>query len=368
VVGSLLRPPELRAAIDQVYAPGHRAVLAEERSHDRTSLRAAEDAAIDRAVGRQIDLGLDVVSDGEFRRYMFLNSFWDAVEGFSTDRNPVSFRGEDGDSVTWHVQRVEERLRVVDSPAAAEAEYLGRVTRGHPFKVTFPAASLFTHPFTFRPPDAYRDLGELVEHCVQIERGLIADAVNTGARYVQLDFPLYPYLVDPWWSKQFAANGLDLDVLLDSAIRADNAVIVDLPPEVTTALHICRGNYRSRWLCEGSLEPVAERLFGELQYDRYLIEWDDTQREGSYDPIRFVRPGRTVVMGLISTKRPEVEDEDDVLRRMDLAGHHLGMEQLAVSPQCGFASVMEGNEISEDVQWRKLELVSRLADRLWGGR
>jgi 5-methyltetrahydropteroyltriglutamate--homocysteine methyltransferase len=368
VVGSLLRPSELRAAIDQVYAPGHRAVLAEERSRDRTSLRAAEDAAIARAVGRQIDLGLDIVSDGEFRRYMFLNSFWDAVEGFSTDRNPVTFRGADLDSVTWHVQRVEERLRVVDSPAAAETEYLGRVTRGHPFKVTFPAASLFAHPFTFRPPGGYRDLGELVEHCIQIERGLIADAVNAGARYVQLDFPLYPYLVDPWWSGQFVSKGLDLDALLDAAIRADNAVIANVPPEVTTALHICRGNYRSRWLCEGSLESVAERLFGELHYDRYLIEWDDTQRDGSYDPIRFARPGRTVVMGLISTKTPEMEDEDDLLRRMDLASHHLGLEQLALSPQCGFASVMEGNEISEDAQWRKLELVARVADRLWGGR
>jgi 5-methyltetrahydropteroyltriglutamate--homocysteine methyltransferase len=368
IVGSLLRPPELREAIDRAYAPGHRAMLAEERSRDRSVLHAAEDAAIRQVVGRQIDLGLDVVSDGEFRRYMFLNSFWDAVEGFSTDRNPVEFRGASGDNVTWHVQRVEERLRVVDSPAAAETEYLSRVTRGHPFKVTFPAASLFAHPFTFRPPGAYRDLEELVEHCITIERGLIADAVNAGARYVQLDFPLYPYLVDPWWSEQFASKGVDLERLLSAAIRADNAVIADVPPEVTTALHVCRGNYRSRWLCEGSLEPVAERMFGELQYDRYLIEWDDTQRDGSYDPIRFVRPGKTVVMGLISSKSADVEDEEDIVRRMEVAGHHLAMEQMALSPQCGFASVMEGNEISEDAQWRKLELVSRVANRLWHGK
>src|SRR2546421_12390907 len=141
VVGSLLRPPALRRAVEHAYAPGHRAVLDEERARDRSALHRLEDEAIDEAVRRQVDLGLDVVTDGEFRRYMFLNSFWDAVEGFSTDRNPVEFRGADGSTATWHVQRIEERLRVVDSPAAREAAYLVTATGGHPFKVTFPAAS-----------------------------------------------------------------------------------------------------------------------------------------------------------------------------------------------------------------------------------
>ncbi len=365
VVGSLLRPKPLRAAIEATYAPGHKAVLSEERATDRTALRRQEDQAIDDAVRRQIDLGLDVVTDGEFRRYMFLNSFWDAVEGFSTDRNPVEFRNTAGDTVTWHVQRVEERLRVVDSPAAREAEYLARATDGHPFKVTFPAASLFAHPFTFLPPAGYEDLDELIDHCVRIERGLIADAVAAGARYVQLDFPLYPYLVDPRWSERFSAAGEDLDALLSKAITADNAVLEGLPDDVTTALHVCRGNYRSRWLCEGSLEPVAERMFGELGYDAFLIEWDDTRRDGTYEPIRFVRPGAVMVMGLVSTKTPAVETADEILRRMDVAGRFLPLEQLAVSPQCGFASVMEGNEIDQDTQWRKLQLVTAVADRLW---
>jgi len=237
IVGSLLRPPALRDAIDAVYEPGHRALLAEERAKDLTALRRAEDDAIREAVARQIDLGLDVVSDGEFRRYMFLNSFWDAVEGFSTDRNPVEFRDERGETVTWHVQRIEERLRMVDSPAAREAAFLAGATGDRPFKVTFPAASLFVHPFTFRPQDAYADAGELVSHCIEIERALIADAVEAGAMYVQLDFPLYPYLVDPAWRGRFEAAGFDLADVLDAAIAADTAVLEGIPDGVTIALH-----------------------------------------------------------------------------------------------------------------------------------
>jgi 5-methyltetrahydropteroyltriglutamate--homocysteine methyltransferase len=191
VVGSLLRPPRLREAVDAFYAEGHHAVLPDEREADRAALTRLEDECIREAVRRQVDLGLDVVTDGEFRRWMFLNSFWDAVEGFSTDRNPVEFRADDGSTITWNVQRIEDRLRPVDSPAAREAAFLAGVTE-HPFKVTFPAASLFALPFTFKPgvnDHAYRDLDELVDHCVEIERGLVADAVAAGARYVQFDFP-----------------------------------------------------------------------------------------------------------------------------------------------------------------------------------
>jgi 5-methyltetrahydropteroyltriglutamate--homocysteine methyltransferase len=365
VVGSLLRPPELRAALDAVYEPGHRALLPEERAKDLGALRAAEDVAIREAVARQESLGLDVVSDGEFRRYMFLNSFWDAVEGFSTDRATTVFRDAEGDEVTWYLQRVEERLRRVDSPAAREVAFLAEVAT-RPYKITFPAASLFRHPFTFTPKHAYADLDELVSHAIEIERGLIADAVAAGARYVQLDFPLYPYLVDPRWSTAFRGAGHDLEALLDAAIAADNSVLEGIPENVATALHVCRGNYRSRWLCEGSLAPVAERLFGELAYDRFLVEWDDVGRDGGYEPIRHVPTGKTMVMGLVSTKTPVLEEEHVLLRRLDDAARFLPLDQLALSPQCGFASVLEGNEIDAETQWRKLELVSRVAERAWG--
>src|SRR4029453_6846840 len=160
----------------------------------------------------------------------------------------------------------------------------------------------------------------------------------------------------------------DVATLVDRAIAADVAVLEGIPPDVTVGLHICRGNYRSSWMCEGSLELVAERVFGGLPYDRFLVEWDDLGRDGGFEPIRFLRPGSTMVMGLVSTKTPRLEDQDDLLRRMQEAATYVdGMERLAISPQCGFASVMVGNEIDEDVQWRKLESVAHVADRLLGG-
>ncbi|HXY73052.1 MAG TPA: hypothetical protein VEM41_10945 [Actinomycetota bacterium] len=369
VVGSLLRPPELRAAVEAFYEPGHSAVLADERAKDRSELERLENEAVDRAVRRQIDLGLDVVTDGEFRRWMFMNSFYDAVAGIRTD-NVVRFRNARGEDVPLAVHEVEERLRVVGSPAAHEAAYLSEVAGAYPFKVTFPAASIFGHPFTWKvgiTDRAYGSLEEFVAHAVEIERGLVADAIAAGAAYIQFDFPLYPYLVDPAWIARFAERGSSVASLLDAAIAADRAVLEEVPSGVTTALHICRGNFRSSWMCEGSLEPVAERVFGDLPYDAFLVEWDDLGRDGGYEPVRFLREGSIMVMGVVSTKTAVLEDEDDLLRRMEEAAKIAGeMDRLAISPQCGFASVMVGNEIDEATQWRKLELVSRVANRLWG--
>jgi 5-methyltetrahydropteroyltriglutamate--homocysteine methyltransferase len=195
----------------------------------------------------------------------------------------------------------------------------------------------------------------------------LAGLAPTHSARSQFDFPLYPYLVDPAWIERFEAAGHDVGGVLDAALAADAAVLEGIPDEVTTALHICRGNYRSSWMCEGSLEPVAERVIGGLPYDTFLVEWDDLGRDGGYEPVRFLRDGSVMVMGIVSTKRPELEDEDDLLRRMDEAASFAGgMDRLAFSPQCGFASVMVGNAIDEDTQWRKLELVGRVADRLWG--
>ena len=367
VVGSLLRPTKLRAAIETFYEAGHSAVLSEERAKDPSALRELEDEAIRDVVQRQIDLGLDVITDGEFRRWMFLNSFYDAVEGFRTD-NVVLFRNAAGEDVPLRVHEIVERLRPVDSPAAREAAFMAEVSGDHPFKVTFPAVSIFGHPFSYKPgvTTGYDDLEAFVAHAIQIERQLVADAIAAGARHVQFDFPLYPYLVDSAWVERFEEHGYDVDDLLNAAVAADLAVLEGIPDDVTTALHICRGNFRSSWMCEGSLEPVAYRVFGELPYDAFLVEWDDLGRDGGYEPVRFLREGSTMVMGIISTKTAALEDEDDLVRRMEQAAQIAGgMDRLAISPQCGFASVMVGNEIDEDTQWRKLELVARVADRIW---
>jgi len=181
VVGSLLRPPELRRAVESHYEAGHSAVLPEERAKDRTPLRELEDAAIRDAVRQQIDIGLDVVTDGEFRRWMFLNSFYDAVEGFRTD-NVVHFRNARGEDVPLAVHEIVERLRPVDSPAAREAAFMSEVADGRPFKVTFPAPSIFGHPFSYKPgiTSGYDSLEAFVAHAVEIERALVADAISAG--------------------------------------------------------------------------------------------------------------------------------------------------------------------------------------------
>jgi 5-methyltetrahydropteroyltriglutamate--homocysteine methyltransferase len=349
VVGSLLRPQELQAAVETRSDPVHLGALA--------------DVAIKRVVEWQIELGLDVVTDGEFRRWMFLNSFYDAVRGVATDRSEVEFRNDRGERVVLTVPSVEGRLQRVDSPAAREAEFMTRIT-DHPFKVTFPAASIFVHPFGVST-DAYASHDDFVEDAIAIERDLIAEAIDAGCDYVQLDFPLYPYLVDPDWSARFEAAGHRVSDLLDKAIAADQAILDGLPAGVTKALHVCRGNYRSRWICTGSLEPVAERLFGELGYDAFLVEWDDVGRDGGYAPVRFLPSGRVAVMGLVSSKRAELESEDEILRRLEDASRFVSVERLGLSTQCGFASVIAGNEIDEETQWRKLELVARVADRVW---
>jgi 5-methyltetrahydropteroyltriglutamate--homocysteine methyltransferase len=361
----LLRPAALRTAIDAFYAPGHSAVLDEERERDRTRLTSIEDEAIRDAVRRQLDCGLDVITDGEFRRWMFMNSFYDAVSGVRTGK-AVTFRNDRGEEVELAVHEIVAPLERVDSPAAREAAFMREVAGDTPFKVTFPAASIFAHPFT-TVDGAYGSVPEFVDAAIAIERRLVADAIAAGARYVQFDFPLYPYLVDPAWIDRFEAAGHDVGTVFERALAADAAVLEAIPDDVTVGLHICRGNFRSSWMCEGSLEPVAERVFGDLAYDTFLVEWDDEGRDGGLAPVRHLRQGSVMVMGLISSKTPEIEDEDDLMRRMEDAARYAGgMDRLAISPQCGFASVMLGNETDENAQWCKLELVGRVADRVWG--
>jgi 5-methyltetrahydropteroyltriglutamate--homocysteine methyltransferase len=160
--------------------------------------------------------------------------------------------------------------------------------------------------------------------------------------------------------------GFDLDVVMVEAIAADRAVLEGIPEGVTTGLHICRGNYRSSYLCEGSLEPLAERIFNELDYDMFLVEWEDPERMGDVSPIRFLPPGKTVVLGVVGTKTPQVQTDDELVARLDDAARYLDLDQLAISPQCGFASVIDGNDIPEAAQWEKLASVGRVAERIWG--
>jgi 5-methyltetrahydropteroyltriglutamate--homocysteine methyltransferase len=370
-VGSLLRPARLRALFEEVFSGKETHVVNFVEAGRRETLQqldALADDVIRDVVTRQIGAGLDVISDGEMRRALFENSLYEGIEGISPNPRRAEFTDASADAVAPpSTPKITAKVRKVSSPAAREAAFLRSVT-DFPFKVTFPAASMLLFPETGLEPGAYSDRDEMVADMLEIYAEMVQDAVRAGARYIQFDFPIYPLLIDRRSADALKELGEDLESLLTKAIRADAAAAASVPNGVTSALHLCRGNYRSHWFLEGALDSIAERMFSELPYDRFLFEWEDTEREGGYEPIRHVPTGRVMVMGIVNTKVREVETEDDLLRRMDEAANYLDPGQLAISPQCGFASVWEGNATDEDIQWRKLELVGRVADRIWGAR
>jgi 5-methyltetrahydropteroyltriglutamate--homocysteine methyltransferase len=369
-VGSLLRPTELYAEIERVYAPQHTALLAEEREQDLSHLHELEDACIRSAVERQLDIGLEVVTDGEFRRFMFTGSFYDSVDGLQVGGDGVPFFDADGNELRYQgLPIVNSRLRKIDSPAVRETEFLRSITDAR-FKVTFPCGSFFELPFVYKngvTENVYASHEDLVGHMMSIQREQIDEAVAAGLKYVQLDYPLYPMLLDEQYLDIFAAmDGSTFDSLMDRCIAADRAIIEGLPDDVTRAIHLCRGNWKSRHMVSGSLEPVAERFFTELPYDAFFIEWEDISREGGYEALRQVPKGPIVYLGIVNTKVPEVESADSLVRKIESATQYLDVSQLAISPQCGFASTMHGNELDEDAQWRKLEEMVKAAEIVWG--
>jgi 5-methyltetrahydropteroyltriglutamate--homocysteine methyltransferase len=280
----------------------------------------------------------------------------------------VRFHNAAGEKVIFGgVPRITGRLRKVDSPLAREAALL-RTVADRPFKVTLPAASWFLPTVFFESDGPYASHDELLEDTLAIQRELIADAVAAGARYVQLDFPSYVQLIDEGAREHaIVRQGLDPQEFLDRAIDLDRRVIEGFPDSVTFGLHICRGNHRSMWIYEGSLEPVAERIFGELPYDVFLVEWDDPERAGDFGALRHVpRGGPIVVLGIVSSKHAPVETREKLIGEIERAARHVDVAQLALSPQCGFASTSEGNELSPETQWAKLAAVARVADEVWG--
>ncbi|HUA06583.1 MAG TPA: hypothetical protein VMB27_21940, partial [Solirubrobacteraceae bacterium] len=282
VIGSLLRPRRLLDALAEVYPEDHVMAYAQEREKDRSRLQAIAEEEIRRVVARQIDVGLDVVTDGEFRRFLYTNSLQDAVDGLVPGEHGRVFRTASGSQVeTPPNPRVAGPLRKVDSPLAREAAFLARTT-SHPFKVSLPAGSWFLLPENFRRGDTgrfYRSHEELFEAMLQIQRELIADAIEAGARYIQLDFPRYVNLLSDSGRNALQAEGADPDEFFERALDADRRVIEGFPGDVRFGMHVCRGNWRSQWMFTGTLEAVAERLL-QLPYDTFLIEWEETEREG----------------------------------------------------------------------------------------
>jgi 5-methyltetrahydropteroyltriglutamate--homocysteine methyltransferase len=356
-VGSLLRPPELLAA---------RSAFANGRI-DLAELRAREDAAIRAAVARQRDIGLDVYADGEMRRASWLTEMAESVDGFEAESVLLEWHGPGGGVEKTTAKIVGSRLRKRRRLTGHEVPLLASIA-AMPFKITLPAPSNFV-PTGFKPgvtDHHYRDRDELLADLVAIVRDEVEWLAAQGVAYIQLDAPFYSHYLDRQRREAMRQSGGDPDADFERAVDGDNAAVAGLRREnMTIAVHVCRGNSRSRWYTEGGYDAIAEKLFARLDVDRFLLEYD-TDRSGSFEPLRLVPRGKDVVLGLITTKEPRLEREDDVRRRIDEAARVMPIEHLALSPQCGFASIAAGNLLSIDDQWRKLELVARTARKIWG--
>jgi 5-methyltetrahydropteroyltriglutamate--homocysteine methyltransferase len=356
-IGSLLRPAEL--------------LQARSANSDAAQLRALEDKHILRAVQRQKDLGFKIFTDGEFRRGNFMSDFNESVSGI--DEGVAVAR-------TWQTAAgASPRPSMVPGTVVGKIKQTRRLT-GHEcaflkqhspgdIKVTLPTANQFPAIYFKKgiSDKVYADHTALLWDIVPIIKSEIQALAREGVQYVQIDAPRYSYYIDPRWRSYVKTEmGLDPDQALDEAIRADNTCLEGAGRQgVILAIHLCRGNNRSQWYAEGGYDAIAEKLFGRLDVDAFLLEYE-SERAGTFEPLRFVPRGKTVVLGLVSSKLAEMESPDHLARRIDEASKHVPLENLALSPQCGFASTMEGNLLSEEQQWRKLGLVVETARKVWG--
>ncbi len=355
-VGSLLRP----AALKEARAKRERGEIGGDE------LRRIEDREIENVIRRQEAIGLKSVTDGEFRRafwnYDFLGRL-DGVEAYLGERK-IRFQGPQPKPM---MLRVTGRLGFYrPHPMLEHFKFVAAHAKATP-KMTIPSPSSLHFrygrdavPQSIYPAmdDFYRDLGESYRKAVRA----FADA---GCRYLQLDEVNFTYLCDPKLRALVADRGEDPDQLPHVYARMINAALSDLPADTTKAMHLCRGNFQSTFVASGGYEPVAEILFNEIAIDAYFMEYD-SERAGGFEPLRFVPAGKTVVLGLVTSKRGTLEEKDALKRRIDQAARFVPLERLCLSPQCGFASTEEGNILSEDEQWAKLARVVEVAEEVWG--
>lgn len=366
-IGSLLRPQALKDAFMRFAR----------KEISREELREAQDAAIRDLVSEQEAHHLPVITDGEFRRLNWQVSFseiegWDMWAGswrhflahpdnLSADEKPMR-RGED--AVLAFRTPVTGKLKLARSLPLDEYKFLRAVTR-RPVKVALMGPDRVCQMSDIAASDAYADSDALLADIVAIQQRMVRDLVEAGCDYVQIDEPSYTGYVDPPTLARLAARGEDPLANLRRAVEADNKVIEGLKGRAVFGLHICRGNRASMWHREGTYDAIAETLFGGLRYDRLLLEYD-SDRAGGFEPLRFVPKGVIAVLGLITTKTGQIEAADDLLRRIEDASRYLPTDQLALSPQCGFASGIGGNKLAMDEQWRKLDLMNEVAAKVWG--
>lgn len=354
-VGSLLRPPSVLAARRR---PG---ISADE-------LRAIEDDAIRTVVAEQEAVGLAVVTDGELRRENWYADFIGRLGGVQirAAANP-SFKDEPGE--TGYVPKTVATVGRLTHPApllARDFAFLAAVTRKTP-KITLPSPTRlhFHGGRAAVARDAYPELEAFFADVVRAWQSEIAALEAAGCRYIQIDDPILSYFIPDRLRAEIVANGEEPEARLARYVRLVNDCIAARRPETTVGFHICRGNARSAWLAEGGYERIAELTLGGLDVDHFLLEFDDA-RSGDFAPLRFVAPGKRVVLGLVTTKHGTLEEPAALRRRVEEAARYVPLEQLGLSPQCGFASIVEGNLISESEQWAKLRLVVDVAREIWG--
>jgi methionine synthase II (cobalamin-independent) len=355
-IGSLLRPAELLEA---------------RRTASPEELRRLEDQHILRVLAKQKELGFEAATDGEFRRRNFMSDFTDAVEGFDM-AEAVGRTWQAGQAVAAPVSSVTgivtAKLRQRKPLTSHELPFL-KSKSPLPIKMTLPSATQFP-AIAFKrglTDKVYKDHSALLWDIVEIMKSDLGKLAADGVSYIQIDAPRYSYYMDEKWREWIKTElRVDPDAALEEAIRADNACFMAARRDgVTLAIHLCRGNNRSHWYAEGGYDAIAEKLFGELKVDRFLLEYDD-ERSGTFEPLRFVPKGKTVVLGLVSSKLPRMEDPAQLMKRIEEAARYVPIENLALSPQCGFASTAEGNLLVEERQWAKLKLVVETARKVWG--
>jgi 5-methyltetrahydropteroyltriglutamate--homocysteine methyltransferase len=362
VVGSLLRPPELLKARDDVAAG----------RIGQAEFKAVEDRAVDQAVALQEQAGLEVVTDGEMRRLSFQSQMTEAVDGFGEYDIDAFLWGEwHGDASVGEFSKARPRqlgvvgkLRRKRHLSAEEFTYLRGHTTRIP-KITLPSPSLWANFWSAdHSTTAYPTLDSFLADVVDILREEVAELVRLGCTYIQIDAPHYPLLLDPKTRAFYESQGWTLESWLSRGIEMDNAVI-DGFPEATFGFHLCRGNQGSRWLVEGGYDLIAGPIFRGIHAQRLFLEYDD-ERSGSFEPLREVPEDKMVVLGLVTTKSPRRETTSELARRINEAARFFPLEQLALSPQCGFSTSIVGNNISVEDEQVKLATIVKTAHAVWG--
>ena len=355
-VGSLLRPRALKDAF-RAHAEG---------KLDDAGFRATQDAAIRDAVRLQEEVGLRAITDGEFRRTAWSAGFVWALDGLAPRPSLFEFTDQQGDVVRWDTCFAERRISRTRGITTEEFSTVRSLTK-ETVKVTMPAPS-FLH--FFRGPEcadgqAYPTLDAFFDDLVAIYRAELADLAKLGCRYVQLDEVPVAMLGDDGVREKVRARGEDPDAILRRYVDAVNRILEGRPPGMTVAMHLCRGNLRGHWMASGGYDAVADALFGGANVDAFLLEYD-TPRAGDFSPLRFLSREKRAILGLVSSKTPALEPLDALRRRLDEAAKVVPLDRLGITPQCGFASTVAGNPLTEDDQRTKLARVVETADKVWG--